>query len=125
MCVVGLSAVLIALHVAPARAQILYGTVVGVVRDAQGAFIPGATVTVVNKETNFTRETTTTSEGAYSLINLLPGPYDVKVSLQGFRDVARYNIPVTIGQIARVDVTLEVGAVSENVLVIGESPLLQ
>jgi len=109
----------------PATAQILYGSVVGVVRDGTGALIPGATVTVVNKETNLTREATTNNEGAYSIINVLPGPYDVKVTLTGFRDVARPNVDVTIGTIARVDFTLELGTVTENVLVVAESPLLQ
>jgi len=107
------------------EAQILYGNVVGVVKDTSGALIPGATVTIVNKETNLTREATTNAEGAYSIINVLPGPYDVKVTLSGFRDVARNNVPVTIGEIARVDVTLEVGTVSETVMVVGESPILQ
>jgi len=115
----------VGLTAAPANAQILYGSVVGVVKDATGAVIPGATVTVVNKETNLTREATTNADGAYSIINVLPGPYDVKVTLTGFRDIARYNVPVTIGQIARVDVTMEVGTVAESVMVIGESPLLQ
>jgi Carboxypeptidase regulatory-like domain len=109
----------------PAAAQILYGNVVGVVRDSSGALIPGATVTIVNKETNLTRETVTNSEGAYSLLNVLPGPHDVKVTLSGFRDVARPNVPVTIGQISRVDFTLEIGTVSETVMVVGEAPILQ
>jgi hypothetical protein len=108
-----------------AAAQILYGTIVGIVRDASGAVIPGATVTIVNKDTNLTREATTNSDGAYSVINLLPGPYDVKFTLSGFRDIARKDIAVTIGEIARVDVAMEVGTVSETVLVVGESPLLQ
>ena len=115
----------IGLTAAHASAQILYGSVVGAVRDSSGAVMPGATVTIVNKETNLTREATTNADGAYSLINVQPGPYDIKVTLAGFRDVARYNVPVSIGQIVRVDVAMEVGAVSENVLVIGESPLLQ
>ena len=59
------------------------------------------------------------------MINVLPGPYDVKVTLTGFRDIARPNVPVTIGQIARVDFTLELGTVAETVMVIGESPILQ
>ena len=75
----------------PASAQILYGSVVGIVKDSTGAIIPGATVTIVNKETNLTREATTNAEGAYSLINVLPGPYDVKVSLTGFREVVRHQ----------------------------------
>jgi hypothetical protein len=107
------------------EAQILYGTVVGVVRDATGAIMPGATVTIVNKDTGLTRETATNSEGAYSIINVLPGPYDVKATLSGFRDVARNNVPVTINEISRVDFTMEVGALAETVLVTGESPLLQ
>ena len=109
----------------PVKAQILYGTVVGVVRDGSGALIPGATVTIVNKDTNLTREATTNNEGAYSVINVLPGPYDVKVTLTGFRDMARPNVDVTIGQIARVDFQLELGTVVENVMVVAESPLLQ
>jgi hypothetical protein len=110
---------------APASAQILYGSVVGVVKDSSGAFIPGATVTIVNKETNLTREATTNGEGSYSLINVQPGPYDVKVTLTGFRDVARPNVPVTIGQIVRIDFSLEIGTVAESVMVVGESPILQ
>ena len=59
------SAVLFAasIAVAPAHAQILYGSIVGTVTDAQGAHVPGATVTIVNKETNLTRDTVTDSEG--------------------------------------------------------------
>jgi hypothetical protein len=125
-CLLTLGLVLgVGLAAAPVTAQILYGNVVGVVRDGSGAFIPGATVTIVNKDTNLTRETTTNAEGSYSVINVLPGPYDVKVTLTGFRDVARNNVPVSIGQIVRLDVTMEIGTVSETVMVIGESPLLQ
>ncbi|PYQ70439.1 MAG: hypothetical protein DMG01_27495, partial [Acidobacteria bacterium] len=126
LCVRILAASVLAIGLATiAEAQILYGSVVGVVRDGTGAVMPGATVTIVNRDTNLTRETTTNSEGAYSIINVLPGPYDVKVTLAGFRDVARNNVPVTINEIARVDVTMEVGAVSETVMVVGESPILQ
>jgi hypothetical protein len=110
---------------APAQAQILYGSIVGNVRDAQGGVVPGATVTIVNKETNLTRDTTTDAEGAYSLVNVIPGPYDVKISLTGFREGVRTNVPVTIGQIARVDLTLEVGALTESVTVQSEAELLQ
>ena len=123
--IVGLVVLAFVVAAVPAAAQILYGSVVGVVKDSTGAFIPGATVTIVNKETNLTREATTSGEGSYSLINLLPGPYDVKVTLSGFRDVARPNVPITIGQIARIDFTLEIGTVAETVMVIGESPILQ
>ena len=45
----------------------LYGSITGVVKDAQGSAVPGATVTIVNKETNLTRDTVTNTEGAYNL----------------------------------------------------------
>ena len=113
------------LSVTPAISQVLYGSVVGVVKDSQGATVPGATVTIVNKETNLTRDTISNSEGAFSLINVPPGTYDVKFSLQGFREGVRANVPVTIGQISRVDASLEVGTVSETVTVASEAQLLQ
>ncbi|MBA2602877.1 MAG: TonB-dependent receptor [Acidobacteria bacterium] len=109
----------------PVHAQLLYGSIVGTVTDAQGALIPGATVTIVNKETNFTREATTNEQGAYNLANVLPGPYDVTVALTGFREAVRTNVPVSIGQISRVDVRLDVGALTETVTVASAADLLQ
>ena len=74
----------LALVSVPAHAQILYGSIVGVVKDAQGATVPGATVTIVNKETNLTRDTVDERRRRRTrLTNVLPGPYDVKVSLHG------------------------------------------
>jgi carboxypeptidase family protein/TonB-dependent receptor-like protein len=108
-----------------ASAQILYGTVVGVVKDSSGAAVPGATVTIVNKETNLTKETTTDAEGAFNINNVLPGPYDVKATLQGFRESVRRDVPVTVGQISRVTVTLEVGSVSETITVVSDTQLLK
>ena len=122
---VSLALLAISTVAAPARAQVLYGSVVGIVTDSQGAKVPGATVTIVNKATNLTRETTSNNEGSYSLVNVLPGSYDVKIALQGFREVLRSNVPVTIGQISRVDATLEIGALSEVVTVESAAQLLQ
>jgi Carboxypeptidase regulatory-like domain/TonB dependent receptor len=113
------------LSAAPAAGQILYGSIVGVVKDAQGATVPGATVTIVNRETNLTRETVTNAEGAYSLLNVLPGQYDVKIGLAGFREGVRSNVPVTIGQISRVDMALEIGTLTETVTVASAAQLLQ
>ncbi len=115
----------IILSALPAHAQELYGSIVGVVKDAQGSAAPGATVTIVGRETNLIRETVTNAEGNYSLVNVLPGEYDVKVQLSGFRQGIRARVPVSIGQIARVDMTLEVGTVTESVTVTSEAQLLQ
>ena len=62
---------------APLHAQALYGSIVGLVQDAQGASIPAATVTVVNKDTNLTQETVSNENGEYTISNLQPGRYDV------------------------------------------------
>jgi hypothetical protein len=106
---------------APAAAQLLYGSVVGIVKDSTGARLPGAVVTIVNRDTNLTREVTSDTEGNYNFVNVLPGRYDLKVSLQGFREAVRAAVPVTIGEISRVDVALELGTLAETITV--ESPL--
>ena len=120
-----LTALGIVLAAAPTKAQTLYGSIVGVVKDAQGAFVPGATVTIVNRDNNLTRDTTTDEQGNYSLVNVLPGPYDIKIALTGFREAVRQNVPVSVGQISRVDLTLEVGALTETVTVQSAAELLQ
>lgn len=106
-------------------AQVLYGSVVGVVRDSQGAVMPGVSVTLVNTGTNLTRETVTDAAGAYTFLNVLAGSYDVKAVLSGFRAAVRSGVPVSIGQISRVEMTLEIGDLSETVTVKSEVALLQ
>src|SRR5687768_18351169 len=106
---IGLLLLAIAIPTERLHAQLLYGSIVGLVKDGQGATVPGAVVTIVSKETNLTRDITTNEDGTYSVVNVLAGTYDVKVSLQGFREAVRVNVPVSVGQIARIDVTMEVG----------------
>ncbi|HEY7502176.1 MAG TPA: TonB-dependent receptor [Vicinamibacterales bacterium] len=123
--VLGATILTICLAAAPALAQVLYGSIVGTVKDAQGATVPGATVTIVNKDTNLKMETVTNTDGQYSFASVLPGPYDVKITLQGFREGVRSNVPVSVGQISRIDMAMEVGTVSETVTVASEAQLLQ
>ena len=73
LCVTCLIVLAVSLSATIASAQVLYGSVVGVVKDAQGASVPGATVTITNKETNLTLDTTSNPEGGYSFTNVLPG----------------------------------------------------
>jgi hypothetical protein len=120
-----ITAVALGLGVQSAGAQVLYGSVVGNVTDAQGAAIPGATVTISSKDTGFTRDTTSGNDGAYSIINLQAGVYELKVALQGFREFVRTGVPIAVGQISRVEVSLEVGALSETVTVASAVELLQ
>ena len=67
-----------------ANAQVLYGSLVGNVTDQNGAVVPDARVTITNKGTGQTREAATNSSGEYSINNILPGVYDIKITKQGF-----------------------------------------
>jgi outer membrane receptor protein involved in Fe transport len=118
-----LLAVLGSVH--PAEAQVLYGSIVGSVVDQSDAVVPNATVTVVSKETGLTRETTTDVGGRYSLVNVLPGTYDLRVSATGFRTLTRENVIVTINAVTRADVRLEVGAITEQITVTAAAATLQ
>ena len=109
----------------PAQAQVLYGSIVGTVTDQTGAVVPNATVVITNRETGLTRETTTDMAGRYSLVNVLPGEYDLRVSAEGFRTITRERVRVSINVVTREDVTLEVGAVAEQVTVTAEAATLQ
>jgi hypothetical protein len=109
----------------PAAAQELYGSVVGTVTDGSGARIPGATITIVNRDNNLTMTSVSNESGAYTFTNVLPGRYDVKVSLQGFKEFVQQNVPVTTGSISRVEAKLEVGQLTESVTVQSEVQLLK
>jgi hypothetical protein len=109
----------------PGEAQVLYGSIVGNVEDSSGATLPGATVTITSRETNLARTAVTNETGAYSITNVQAGTYDVKVSLQGFKESVREAVPVSVNTVSRVDARLEIGQLSETVTVQSESALLQ
>jgi len=87
------------------RAQLLQGTIDGNVADSSQAAIAGAVVTAKNQQTNFTRETKTSSVGGYSLSGLPPGSYTITVSSPGFQSYTQTGINVIPNTIRRVDVT--------------------
>ncbi|MCC7155819.1 MAG: carboxypeptidase regulatory-like domain-containing protein, partial [Bryobacterales bacterium] len=100
------------------------GTITGEVKDASGASVAGAVVTVRNTATNGIRETATNSEGIYTVPALVPGPYEVKAEKSGFKVATRPNIELQVQQTARVDFDLSVGQVTEIVEVSGATQLL-
>jgi hypothetical protein len=100
------------------------GTLVGHVTDTSGALIVGAKVTVVNTGTMFTSETVTNNDGAYYVPYLSPGEYRLTIETAGFKKYVRDGVQVRTGEIPRIDVQLEVGAVTESVQVTGAPPLL-
>src|SRR5260221_147622 len=90
-------------------------TLVGTVKDASGAVVGGARVTVINTATAFLTETTTSTEGAYYVPYLTPGDYRIKVSSAGFKESIREGITLRSAEVPRVDITLEIGSVTDNV----------
>lgn len=116
---------LTALLPALASAQALYGSITGTVKDTSGATVPGATVSILNTQTALERTTVTNETGTYNFTNVTPGSYLVKVSLEGFKEFQQTGVPVTLGQVSRVDVSLELGALTETVTVASETALLQ
>jgi hypothetical protein len=108
---------------APGEAQVTTGTIVGSVKDEQGAAVPGATVTIteVNKGTVGTYATD--AEGSFQVPFLIPGTYDVAVELAGFRKHTHRGVVLQVNQRARVDVILAVGGLTDATEVVGLAPL--
>src|SRR5579863_1480223 len=109
----------------PLQGQVVSGTIVGTVHDPSGAAIPATGVTLRNLDTNQTRESTTNDSGAFTFATLPPGRYRVSATHSGFKSAVTSDIELLIDQTARVDLSLEVGQVSEQVTVSAESAELQ
>jgi hypothetical protein len=105
-------------------AQVNTASLTGQVTDTAGAVIPNVSVTVKNKATAAERSTTTDSSGYYTFASLPVGLYSVTIELQGFKRAVHESISLEVGQKARLDTLLEVGAVSESVIVATSPPLL-
>lgn len=101
------------------------GTVVGVVRDQGGAVVPGATVTIVNEGTNFTRSLVTNPSGEYTAYSFPTGRLTVSVAQPGFQKLVRSGVELTAADTLTVDLTLTLGNVQETVQVSAEASLLQ
>lgn len=107
------------------QAQVLYGSIVGNVKDKSDAVVAGATVRITHRETNQSREITTRADGSFNFPTVQTGRYEVTVSKVGFKTYTRSNVEVTLNNITRTDVSLEVGEVSETVSVTADAALLQ
>src|SRR5688572_17808055 len=96
-----------------AFAQAVGGGIQGVVRDVQGAVLPGAQVVVHNVGTGATWEQTTDASGHFQIPALPPGEYEVQLSLTGFRPQVNRGIRLAVGQVATVDASLELSQITE------------
>ena len=109
----------------PATSQSFYGSLVSVVRDAQGGVIPAATIVLTNTATSERREGVSAENGEYRFVNLVPGTYRLEVELSGFQRYVRDQIEVNVQSQPRIEVALQLGSLAETVQVTGASPVLQ
>jgi hypothetical protein len=115
----------LSLTVLSAMAQTTTGSIIGLVTDSTGAAVPNATVTVTRVDTGIATKTTTNSSGNYVVTPLQSGPYSVTVEAQNFKKSVSGGITLNVQDRIAVNVTLEVGQVTETVEVQGAAPPLQ
>ena len=109
----------------PLTAQVLYGSIIGMITDQSDSVVPAAKVTLTSKETGVSREVSADDAGRYSFVNVLPGKYDAKVVATGFRTHAQTDIDVTPNTVGRIDLKLEVGQLTETISVEATTAQLQ
>jgi hypothetical protein len=108
-----------------ALGQTTTATLSGTVRDASSAVVSNARISVRNASTGTTRETLTDSEGGYRLTNLGPGQYEVRAERAGFKPAAQSGVILTVGGFSVLNLTMQVGEVTEIVEVKQEEPLIE
>jgi hypothetical protein len=101
------------------------GEITGRASDASGAGVPSATITLTNTSTNAVRQTQSGNDGFYNFPTVPPGVYDVKIEHPGFKTTTSNNVEVQVQQSVRLDLTLQVGQVTESVEVSASAELLQ
>jgi len=105
-------------------AQAPAGRVYGVVSDSDGNALPGVTVEATSPKFIGKATTVTDAEGIYRLFALQPGTYKITFNLQGFKPLTREGIVVQLEMTVKLDIILEMGALEEEVTVVGQSPLI-
>jgi len=110
-----------ALSAAAALAQT--ASITGRITDPGGAVVPDASIAAKSTESGVTTQTRSNSDGYYSLATLPPGHYDLTVNKPGFAPIAQTGLVLEVQQVARLDFTLQLGAVSSHVEV-NEAALL-
>ena len=121
-----ISAVLVLLSLTPVMAQVgTQGSILGAVTDASNAALPGATISVRNLDTGLEQTAVTDEAGNFEILALPIGPYEVTVSMPGFKTWRQERLTLNVGERSRVAPVLEVGQITESVTVEGGAPLLQ
>src|SRR5260370_39537808 len=108
----------------PVSAQQGTGTILGVVKDSSGAVVPEATITIANGETGLSRTVMTSTDGAFRAPALPVGRYDLRIEKTGFTATAERGLILEVAQELVMNLTLQIGAVSQEVVVSGAAPLV-
>jgi hypothetical protein len=106
-------------------AQAGRGSISGTITDQGGAVVTGAHVTLVNHATGVEQHSVSSAAGLYTFISLNPGVYRVTATQTGFRSSVRDNVTVNVDAVTQVNITLEVGAVTESVTVTSGASLVE
>jgi Carboxypeptidase regulatory-like domain/TonB-dependent Receptor Plug Domain/TonB dependent receptor len=101
------------------------GTINGRVLDSAGLALPGATITVTNQSTGFTRSVVSAETGAFAVPNLDPGTYTVTVDMPSFSSLKQTDLALTAGSTITIEPKMQIAAVQEQITVTGESPLVE
>ena len=109
----------------PIQAQLLQGSITGNVTDASQAAVVDAKVVATEQTTNFTRDTTTNGSGTYNLPTMPPGTYTITVTAPSFQTSTTTGVRVAPEQVARTNVVLTIGQLTQNVEVSADAIALQ
>src|SRR5271165_3285996 len=116
---------LVWLSKATAQTVVTTGAVRGTVSDASGSVIPGARIELSEERTGTTQKRFSGHEGSFFFPAVAVGKYSIKVTLEGFRPTERTEVIVSVGETTTADVTLQPGATTESVTVVGTTPMLR
>lgn len=117
--------ILVSIACVPLVAQTSLGTITGVVTDPQGAGVPNVKVVARNTSTSLTYTRSTGDDGLYAIPQLPIGQYEVEATAAGFKTFHQTNLTIEVAQRLRLDIRLEVGAITESVNVSAEIPRIQ
>ena len=120
-----LSVLVLLLFSPAAHGQAVYGSIGGIVKDASGAILPGATVTITSVERKTVDTVVTNESGYYIKERLLPGTYEVKAEISGFKAAVVPEVRVNVDTQTPLNFDLQLGDITESVEVTGGSPLLK
>ncbi|HEV2491937.1 MAG TPA: TonB-dependent receptor [Terriglobia bacterium] len=123
--VIGLLLMALAYPAGRLLGQAVYGSIIGTVTDSSGAAVPNAKVTITDVNKGVSYNTTTNESGYYEQQHLIVGVYDVKVEAQGFEASLQKNVQVNVDASVQVNVTLQLGQVTQTVEVTAAVPLLK